>query len=319
MVSGLTGRTTSWPSLNAADDRRAALRLGAEDLVGRLLDQAELHQLGEALVDLGQLRPGGDRDHDLLRQPPAELLGDLVAERLGALGVVGPDVDVHERPAVLLAGDLRGEPVHVVVVAVHGDQRAAVHRGGDDLGPLEVGGDEDDRLHAGAGPGGGHRVGEVAGRGTGEDLAAELAGGRQRDRDDPVLEGVRRVAGVVLDPEVLDAELATEVVGLDQPGEAGLHVGARGDVGGHRQQLLVAPDVLGAGLDPGAGDRREVVADLQGAEALLAGVEGTEVLGGAALAAHEVDRVAEGAGTGGGAGTGNDRGAQRNPPSHLPR
>jgi hypothetical protein len=34
------------------------------------------------------------------------------------------------------------------------------------------------------------------------------------------------LVGVVLDPEVVDAELAAEVVGLEQPGEAGLHVRA---------------------------------------------------------------------------------------------
>src|SRR5208282_3670136 len=50
-------------------------------------------------------------------QPPAELLGDLEAEGLGAFGVVGPDVHVDERPVLVLAGKFGREPVHVVVGA----------------------------------------------------------------------------------------------------------------------------------------------------------------------------------------------------------
>ena len=60
----------------------------------------------EPLVDLGQLRARRHRDHDLPGQPPAELLGDLVAQGLGALGVVGPDVDVDERPVLVLGRQL---------------------------------------------------------------------------------------------------------------------------------------------------------------------------------------------------------------------
>src|SRR6185503_21154834 len=125
---------------------------------------------------------------------------------------------------------------------------------------------------------------------------------------------------VVLDPELPDAELAGQVVGPDEPGEAGLHVGARGDVGGHRQQGLVAPDVLRSGLDLGPGHLGELVADLQGAEALLAGVRRTEWLRGAALTTDEVHGVAEGTladrGRGGQDAAG---GAHEGSPSHLPR
>ena len=45
-------------------------------------------QLLERLVDLGQHRAGRHRRDVLAGQPPAELLGDLVAERLRTLGVV---------------------------------------------------------------------------------------------------------------------------------------------------------------------------------------------------------------------------------------
>ena len=208
MVSGLTGRMASVPALYAVADRRAARGLGAEDPVGLVLDEAERDQLLEGLVDLGQLRPRRDRDDDLVGQPPAELLGDLVAEGLGALGVERAHVDVDERPALLLAGDLGGEPVDVVVGAVHRDQVLGVDGGVDLLGPLEVARDEDHGLDAGAGTGRGHGVGEVARARAGEHLGAELAGRAQRTGHDAVLEGVGRVGGVVLDPELLDAELA---------------------------------------------------------------------------------------------------------------
>ena len=139
----------------------------------------------------------------------------------------------------------------------------------------------------GAGARGGDGVGEVAGAGAGEHLGVELAGGAQRAGDDPVLEGVGRVGRVVLDPQGVDAELAAEVVRLEQPGEAGLGVGALLDVVRHRQQRLVAPDVARAGLDLLAGDGREVVGDLERAEALRTGVVRAEVDLVAALAAGE--------------------------------
>ncbi len=60
----------------------AAGGLGAEDLVRGRLDQADPAELLETLVDLGQLRAGGDRHDDLFGDAPAELLGDLEGQRL---------------------------------------------------------------------------------------------------------------------------------------------------------------------------------------------------------------------------------------------
>ena len=319
IVSGLTGRIASVPALYAVGDRRAAGGLRAEDLVGLVLDEAERDQLAERLVHLGQLGARGDRDDDLVGQAPAQLLGDLVAQRLGALGVERADVDVDERPALLLAGDLRGEPVDVVVGAVHGDEVLGVDGAVDLLGALEVGGDEDDGLDAGPRAGRGHGVGEVAGAGTREHLGAELAGRAQGAGDDAVLEGVGGVGRVVLDPEPLQADLAGEVVGAEQPGEAGLGVGALGDVGGHRQERLVAPDVRRAGRDLLAGHGREVVGDLERAEALGTRVVRPELDLVATLAARQRPGVAERAlAQGGGPGLCDQR-AHEGPPSHLPR
>ena len=143
-----------------------------------------------------------------VRQPPAELLGDLERERLAALGVERPEVDVDEGPA-LLVGDLEAEPVDVVVRAVDADDRRAVAQGVVDLRRLEVRRDEDEGTQPERGRGGGGRPGEVAGRGAGERVEAELDGPGRGDRDDAVLEAQRRVAGVVLEPEAIDAELGS--------------------------------------------------------------------------------------------------------------
>src|SRR5664279_5009386 len=242
---------------------------GNYDDVNRLASEIAGEEEGWAFVN-ANVRPYYAEGSKTLGYEVAELLGHLVPQRLGPLGVVRTHIGVHERPALLLAGDLRGEPVDVVVVALHGDQRAAVHRGGEHLRTLEVVRDEDDGLDARAGAGRRDGVGQVARRRAGEDLHVELASGAERNGDHAVLEGVRRVARVVLHPEVLHAERAPEVVGLDEPGEAGLYVRAGGDVGRHRQQRLVAPDVRRPRLDLRAGDGREVVADLERAEALLA-------------------------------------------------
>ncbi len=181
--------------------RGAALGLGAEDLAAGLGHQAQLRQLAERLVDLDQLGAGRHRHDDLLGQPPAQLLGDLEADRLGALGVVRADVHVHERPVLALVGQLGGQLVDVVVAALDGDQGAAVDRRAEDLLRLQVGRDQDHRADPGPGRGRGHRVGQVAGRGAGQDLEAELQGGGQRDGHDPVLERVGRVGPLVLDPQ----------------------------------------------------------------------------------------------------------------------
>ena len=106
----------------------------------------------ERLVDLRQHRAGRHRRDVLPGQPPAELLGHLVAERLRSLGVVRPDVDVDEAGLLELVGlgQLGAQPVDVVVGALDADERAAVDRGLHDLRRLEVGRHEHDRRHADA-------------------------------------------------------------------------------------------------------------------------------------------------------------------------
>src|SRR5205823_6057968 len=85
-------------------------------------------------------------------------------------------------PVLALAGQLRAQPVDVVVVAVDGDDVRPVDAGREDLRLLEVGGDEDVRLDAERGGLRGDGVREIAGRRAGEDLEAELAGASARGR-----------------------------------------------------------------------------------------------------------------------------------------
>src|SRR5439155_21490435 len=89
------------------------------------------------------------------------------------------------------------------------------------LAGLEVGGDEDVVLHARPGGVGGDRVGQVSGRGARRDLEAQLARPGKGDGDHAVLERARRVQGVVLDPELAQAQLGGQAVGPKERCEAG--------------------------------------------------------------------------------------------------
>ena len=79
----------------------------------------------------------------MLRESPAKLFGNLEAVGLGALRVVGAEVDVGESPAVGVS-HLRAQAVDVVVVAAHGDDARTIDAGAGDLAELEIVGDEDD-------------------------------------------------------------------------------------------------------------------------------------------------------------------------------
>ena len=231
-------------------------------------------QLLEALLDLGEQRAARDRDDHVVGCLPSELLRGLERERLRTLGVERPHVDVDERPLVQ-PGELRAEAVDVVVVAFDRDEVAAVDRRGDDLALLEVGRDEHVRPQARVRRVRGDGVREVAGRCARRDLEAELERLAQRDRDHPVLERVRRVARVVLDPDLAEAELGREAIGAHERREAGAEVD-RG-VAVHRQQVGVAPQRQRTGGDllaaDAARDRVVVVGHFERAEAPLARVD----------------------------------------------
>jgi hypothetical protein len=191
---------------------------------------------------------------------------------------IGPDVDVAEGPGDLV-GQLAAEAVGVVVGAVDPHQGGSEHRGGRDLGGLQVGRDDDHGAHRGVGRVGGDGVGQVAGAGTGEGVEAMPACPAGGDAHHPILERVGRVLGVVLQVEVAQAEEVAQVAGSDQRRPAltqgdGLQLVLDG------QQVAVAPDARGARLDARAGDPAAdlgvVVGHLERAEAAVAGMGGRD-------------------------------------------
>ena len=171
--------------------------------------------------------------------------------RLRALGVIGPQIHVHKAPAVL-ARDLGTKAVDLVVGAVDADDLRAIDEAVEHLALLQVGGNEDVAFQPRAGRMGRDAVGEVAGRGARNDLESEFLRPRQRDGNNAVLEGERRVIeGVVLDVELAHAERLGETVGFDQRREAGVE--ADGRVAVDREQFPVAPHAVRTRFDQLAG------------------------------------------------------------------
>ena len=221
--------------------------------IGRRVDRARAStSSSKPRATRVNIAPDATGADDHVGRPPAERLGDLVGERLGALGVERAEVDVDEAPAGLV-GDLEAQPVDVVVGAVDRHDRRAVGEGVVDLGRLEVGRDEDVGRQPDGGRGRRGRAGEVAGRRAGERLDAEFDGPGGGDRDRPVLERQRRVAGVVLDQQAIQPERRRQPVGRQQRRGADRQAARRRRVDG--QQLEVAPDPGRASRDRLRGSR----------------------------------------------------------------
>ncbi len=176
---------------------------------------------------------------------PAELLGDLEAERLRSFGVEGPQVDVDEAPAVL-ERHLRAEAVDLVVGATHLDDLGPVDAGAENLGALQVGGDEDVALQPGGGGVGGDAVGQVAGRGTADGGKAEFAALLSATATTRSLnDSVGKLTASFLIHSFSTPSSPGEAIGLDQGRAADLQADGRLAVEG--QQFLVAPHGDGRG------------------------------------------------------------------------
>ena len=276
IVSGRTGCTSSTPSANAVATGEQPVACAPETRTSRcLVEQADLVQLLEALVDLREQRAARDRHDHVVGRLPAELLGGLVRERLRALGVERPHVDVHERPRVL-GRELRAQAVDVVVVAVDGDDVAAVDRGGEDLPGLEVGRDEHEAGQAGA-----------RGRGAATALArlpvdahaavlkpnsSALPSATATTRSLNEFVGLRVSSLSHSSPRPSSAARRSARISGVQPAASAF---ARRRL--HREQGRVAPDRRRPGRDRLPRDRRRdrvvVVGGLERAEAPLAGVD----------------------------------------------
>src|SRR5262249_10792539 len=138
--------------------------------------------------------------------------------------------------------------------------------------------------------------GEVAGGRAADGGKTEFDRLADRDRDDALLVRVRRVvARVVLDVELLAAELFCKPVRALQRREAGMEPGLRLIDG---QKVLVAPQTLRPARDRLARDLplhlRVVVLDLVRPEALLADVNGRHRRAVAAFLAFQSEYEAHG-------------------------
>ena len=258
MVFGLTGSGNSSPASSARTTGAQPAACAAWIAGSSPSTRPTVAQLFESLEDARQQRAAGDGRDDVTGEAPAELLGDLEAVGLRALGVVGAQVDVREAPLVLVR-HLRAQPVHVVVVAADGDDARPVDAGAGDLAGFEIVGDED--VAGEPEPRGvrGDAAGEVAGRRAGEDREPELDRARRGDRDDAILVGTgRMVDRVVLDVQLADAEPRGEPVGAHERREAGVQAGPR--LALDRQQLAIAPEVLRAGSRSAARERPLAIA-----------------------------------------------------------
>ena len=137
------------------------------------LHQSELGKLLIALVDLRQQRTGGHANHRVLGNLPPHLFLDLKAHALGSLRVIGPHIDVHKRPPVL-AGDLRTQPVHLVIMPSNGDDIGSVDQRIDDLALLQVRGNEYITMETRGRGIGRHRIGQIARGSAGDGLESEF-------------------------------------------------------------------------------------------------------------------------------------------------
>ncbi len=147
MVLGRWGSMPSVPSLTATEMGEQPVGLGSEEANRLLFDEAEVDEFVEGFANFSDQRAAGHGDDDVVRKTPAELFGDLIADGLRTFGVVGAEVYVDEPPGVLV-GNLGAEAIDVIVVAVDADQARAVDKGVEDLGGLEISGDEDGGLEA---------------------------------------------------------------------------------------------------------------------------------------------------------------------------
>ncbi len=232
--------------------------------------------------------------HHVGRPLPAELFGDLEPHGLGAFAVERAQVDVDESPAEAV-GNLAAQPVDLVVIPRDTDEARAVDGRAEDLGGLEILGNEDAGVEPVAHPLRGDGVRQVAGGRAPHGGHAELARLGEGDRHDPVLERQGgEVHRVVLDVQLIDAEAAGQSRGAHQGGVPDLL--SQDPVAVDRQQLAVAPHRSGARGDrlPPEGPAQPVVVvgDLQRPEALLADGARRRLVLGRALPAGQPAHVA---------------------------
>ena len=101
------------------------------------VDQPDILQLPEAARDTRKERASSHRGNDVVRKLPTQLFRDLEGVGLRPFSVVASEIDIRKPPAVLVS-DLRAQPVHIVVIALDGDNLRIVDTGTEHLARLEV-------------------------------------------------------------------------------------------------------------------------------------------------------------------------------------
>ncbi len=203
MVVGFCGSISALPVFTAVEIGEQPGRLRAKELHRLFFDQLELDQFVERLLDLGNQRSASHRNHNIVRQPPAQLFRDLEAHGLRSFRVVGPQVHVHESPTPLF-GNLRAQAVHLVVVASDAHHIRAENLRAQNLRRLQVGRNKDPGFQTKARRVRCHCVRQVSrGRARNRVEAKSLRLGQSHGHN-AVLEAQRRQAdGIILDVEIL--------------------------------------------------------------------------------------------------------------------
>ena len=181
-------------------DRRATARLRSVHSGRSIDDEPVVGELDEALCDLREEGPGGDRTDDRVRRLPAQLLCDLVRDRLDALDCEGVQVSLEEAPREQVL-ELPLQAPAVLERPPHREDARAVGRGRK-RGLVGVRRAENHSLEPCRGAPGRDCRSEVSGRGAEERLDPESLGGRQRTGGHSILEGMRRVRGFQLQVDV---------------------------------------------------------------------------------------------------------------------
>ena len=173
-----------------------------------LLDEPDAMKFLQPFQDAPEDAAGADGDGDIVRGPEGELLADLETDRLGPLHPEG-DIGVDEVDPQLVA-DLQGLVVEVPVETLHHEEIGVIDGNGIDLFLGDVSLEKDEGFEAGLGPEGGDGSGHVAGRDRPDPLVSQGEGVLEAAGRSPVLEGPGGVHRLVLEVQVLQADLPAD-------------------------------------------------------------------------------------------------------------
>ncbi len=150
------------------------------------------------------------------RQP--NLLGDLESVGLGPFGVIWPQIDVHDGPAIFV-GDLRAEPIDVIIRPANSHHRRAEDQAAQNLSLLQIVRDHDKATNARHGRVGGRAVGQVPRAGAADRVEAKFDRLGDGHGNDALFVRIGRVvAGIILDPKIGAAQFLREPIALCETG-----------------------------------------------------------------------------------------------------